>query len=208
MKKFKTLTAIAAPLMLSNIDTDTIIPMKRITQSGRKPLGYYAFEPLRYIGDADTAVLNPEFVLNKPEYQGAKILITGENFGCGSSRETAVYALVELDIRCVIGASFGDIFFNNCFQNGVLPIQLPLEILKAFAQETTDGAFTVNLETKTVTSPSNNIVSFAVNEFRRNCLLEGLDDIGMTLKRDAEIAAFQKNDQAQRPWIYQIPVRR
>ncbi len=189
MEKLKILTSKAAPLMLANIDTDVITPMRRLVMSTGPSLAKYAFEPLRYTGgDADT----------------------GENFGCGSSRETAVSVLVHLGYRCVIGSSFGGIFYNNCFQNGILPIVLPVEQVEALAAESletadSDAGVTVDLEACTITTPLGNTIPFEVNGLRREALMEGLDAIGVTLKRDDAIATFQDQDRQTRPWIYHAP---
>jgi 3-isopropylmalate/(R)-2-methylmalate dehydratase small subunit len=210
MEKFTTLTSKAAPLMLANIDTDIITPMRRLVVDTGKALARYAFEPLRFVdGDGDRAEPNPDFLMNQPPFQQATILITGENFGCGSSRETAVTALVGLGYRCVIGSSFGEIFYHNCFQNGVLPIILPrqqVDMLAAEALETAQGPerVTVDLETCTITSPLGQTLPFGINAWRREALLEGLDAIGVTLKRTADITAFQARDVTARPWVYQI----
>lgn len=213
MEKLRVLTSKAAPLMLANIDTDVITPMRRLVVSTGPGLAKYAFEPLRYTGgDADTGEPNPDFIMNQPAFQQAKILVTGENFGCGSSRETAVSVLVHLGYRCVIGSSFGGIFYNNCFQNGILPIVLPVEQVEALAAESLETAdqdigVTVDLEACTITTPLGNTISFEVNGLRREALMEGLDAIGVTLKRDDAIAAFQARDRQSRPWVYQAPNR-
>ena len=210
MEKFSTVTSKAAPLMRANIDTDIITPMRRLVAYSGKEMAAYAFEPLRFIrGDGDLGEPNPEFILNQPAFQDATILITGENFGCGSSRETAVKVLVDLGYRCLIGSSFGDIFYNNCFQNGILPIILPLEQVEALAAESletagSDGEVTVDLTTCTITSPLGQTLSFEINGLRRTALLEGLDSIGVTMTREAEIAAFQARDREARPWVYHL----
>ncbi len=198
MDKFKTLTAIAAPYLKKNVDTDLIIRIERCTGTPKEELGKYAFEMVRYLpGGAD----NPEFVLNQPRYRGAKILVCGEFFGTGSSREVAVWALASLGVRCVIAPSFGQIFFNNCFQNGLLAIVLPEAAVAALAQEAAAPAakpFTVDLETQTI----NGSVHFEVAPRNRKMLLEGLDEIGLTLAMEPKIAAFQAADRKRRPWIY------
>lgn len=211
MEKLRTLTSKAAPLMLANIDTDVITPMRRLVAHSGSALAHYAFEPLRYLGgDADVGEPNPDFIMNQPAFQQAKVLITGENFGCGSSRETAVKVLVDLGYRCVIGSSFGEIFYNNCFQNGILPIVLPLEQVESLAAEAletadSEGVVTVDLETCTIATPLGNTLPFEVNALRREALLQGLDAIGVTLQREGEIAAFQAQDRQARSWIYPIP---
>ena len=206
MDKFATLNSVAAPILRENIDTDVIIPISRLVgNSVRGTLGQWCFTPLRYKPDGSE---NPEFVLNREPYRGAQILLTGVNFGCGSSREGAVWALHEMGIRCVIGSSFGDIFFNNCFQNGLLPVVLDRETVESLAREVEAsqgaGRISVDLAEMTVTAPSGKRYSFAVEPARREALLEGLDEIAMTLKRAPEIAAFQARDREQRPWVHAI----
>ncbi|MBF0276408.1 MAG: 3-isopropylmalate dehydratase small subunit [SAR324 cluster bacterium] len=204
MKQFTTIKSIAAPILLPNIDTDIIIPMNRYTAKQKYPICHYAFEPLRYLGDADQRNRNLDFVLNKQIFRKVKILLTGENFACGSSREAAVSALAGLGIRCLLGSSFGEIFYNNCLQQGLLPINLPSEQVSTFAEEAESGEFTIDLKTNKIITPSGNTVYFVINEFRKNCLLEGLDDLAMTLQYDHEISAYQANDQQVFPWIYQV----
>jgi 3-isopropylmalate/(R)-2-methylmalate dehydratase small subunit len=206
MDRFATLNSVAAPILRENIDTDVIIPISRLVgNSVRGTLGQWCFTPLRYKPDGSE---NPEFVLNREPYRGAQILLTGVNFGCGSSREGAVWALHEMGIRCVIGSSFGDIFFNNCFQNGLLPVVLDRQTVESLAREVEAsqgaGRISVDLAQMTVTAPSGKRHSFAVEPARREALLEGLDEIAMTLKRAPEIAAFQARDRQQRPWIHEI----
>jgi 3-isopropylmalate/(R)-2-methylmalate dehydratase small subunit len=201
---FTTLTAIAAPIMRSNIDTDVIIRIDRLVgNSARGTLGKWAFGALRYLSDGSE---NPEFILNREPYRQAEILITGPNFGCGSSREGAVWSLQERGIRAIIGSSFGDIFFANCFQNGILPIVVDKEIVDGLAAEVehTQGAgrIGVDLEAQTVTSPSGKRHSFEIDPRRRAGLLAGLDEVLLTLQRDDEIRAFQAFDRAARPWIH------
>ncbi|MBM3526818.1 MAG: 3-isopropylmalate dehydratase small subunit [Alphaproteobacteria bacterium] len=202
MQKFTRVTGIAAPLMKANIDTDVIIPAKRLVGHRRDELGAFAFEAHRYQPDRTD---NPEFVLNRPRYRGAKILVAGENFGCGSSRESAVWALAGFGFRCVIAPSFGDIFTNNAFQNGMLLIRLPseqAERLAAALESCVDPTMTVDLERRVVTEPSGTEMPFEIDAELRQALLEGRDEIGMTLAREAEILAFQERDRAARPWIY------
>jgi 3-isopropylmalate/(R)-2-methylmalate dehydratase small subunit len=203
-KPFNKLTAIAAPVMQSNIDTDVIIRIERlIGNSVRGSLGKWAFGSLRYLPDGAE---NPEFILNREPYRRAEILVTGPNFGCGSSREGAVWSLQEVGIRAIIGSGFGDIFFANCFQNGILPVVVSKEIVDSFAAEieTTQGAGRVgiDLEAQTITSPSGRNYSFDIDPRRREGLLQGLDEVALTLQRDDEIRAFQVTDRAARPWIY------
>ena len=206
MDKFATLNSVAAPILRENIDTDVIIPIDRLVgNSVRGTLGKWAFTALRYRPDGSE---NPEFVLNREPYRGAQILLTCVNFGCGSSREGAVWALHEMGIRCVIGSSFGDIFFNNCFQNGLLPVVLDRQTVESLAREVEAsqgaGRISVDLAQLTVTAPSGKRYPFSVEPARREALLEGLDEIAMTLKRAPEIAAFQARDREQRPWIHAI----
>jgi 3-isopropylmalate/(R)-2-methylmalate dehydratase small subunit len=201
---FNKLTAIAAPIMRGNIDTDVIIRIERLVgNSVRGTLGRWAFGSLRYLPDGSE---NPEFVLNREPYKNAEILITGPNFGCGSSREGAVWSLQELGIRAIIGSSFGDIFFANCFQNGILPIVLDKEVVDRLAAEVraTQGAgrVSVDLETQIITSPSGRQHNFELDPRRREGLLQGLDEVSLTLQRDDEIRSFQAADRAARPWIY------
>jgi 3-isopropylmalate/(R)-2-methylmalate dehydratase small subunit len=204
MEPFTSISGAAAPLMMQNVDTDVIVPIQRLTDYGREQLAPYAFEALRYLDDGED---NPAFLLNNPPWRGAPILLAGANFGCGSSREGAVWALACIGIRCVIAPSFGGIFFNNCFQNGLLPVVLPqatVETLAELARAEPDAPFTVDLEGKLVLPPDGSRILFEIDEVRRQALLQGLDDLGLTLKKEAEIAAFQQRDRLQRPWIYEI----
>jgi len=203
-QSFNKLTAIAAPIMRSNIDTDVIIRIERIVgNSVRGNLGKWGFGSLRYLPDGSE---NPEFILNREPYRQAEILITGPNFGCGSSREAAVWSLQEMGIRAIIGSGFGDIFFANCFQNGILPIVVDKEIVDGLALEVENtqgaGRIGVDLQEQTVTSPSGVRHVFEIDPRRRAGLLEGLDEISLTLRRDHEIRAFQACDRDARPWIH------
>jgi 3-isopropylmalate/(R)-2-methylmalate dehydratase small subunit len=203
-KPFTQLTAIAAPVMRSNIDTDVIIRIDRIVgNSVRGSLGKWAFGALRYLPDGAE---NPDFILNREPYRQAEILVTGPNFGCGSSREAAVWSLQEMGIRAVIGSGFGDIFFANCFQNGILPIVVDKGIVDGLAAEVehTQGAgrISVDLEAQTITSPSGKQIRFEIDPRRRAGLLGGLDEVALTLQRDDEIRAFQAADRTERPWIH------
>ena len=198
MNKFQTLTAVAAPFPQKNVDTDFIIRVERCTGTPKEQLGDYAFEMARFLpGGAE----NPEFVLNQPRYRGARILVCGEFFGTGSSREMAVWAIAGMGIRCLIAPSFGQIFFGNCLQNGLLPITLPEATVRALM---TDAAapeakpFTVDLEAQRI----NGSIGFEIGPRRKNMLIEGLDDIGLTLAMEPKIAAFEAADRARRPWIY------
>jgi 3-isopropylmalate/(R)-2-methylmalate dehydratase small subunit len=203
-KPFGKLAAIAAPIMRSNVDTDVIIRIDRLVgNSVRGQLGKWAFGALRYLPDGTE---NPEFVLNREPYRQAEILITGPNFGCGSSREGAVWSLQEAGIRAIIGSGFGDIFFANCFQNGILPVLVDKAIVDGLAAEVeaTQGAgrISIDLETQTIVSPSGRRHSFEIDPRRREGLLQGLDEVALTLQRDDEIRAFQSADGSARPWIY------
>lgn len=207
MEKFTQVSAVAAALMKPNIDTDAIIPVKRLIGYQRHELGAFALEPYRFRADGSD---NPDFVLNRPRYRGAKILVTAENFGCGSSRESAVWALMAYGFRCIIGPGFGDIFTNNAFQNGLLLIRLPRAEVDLIAEELASAAapdMTVDLQSCTVTTPAGRQIAFDVDGERRQALLEGRDEIAMTLLRDADIAAFQNHDRVSRPWIYQTARR-
>ncbi|KXV22138.1 3-isopropylmalate dehydratase small subunit [Gluconobacter japonicus] len=202
MEKFTELTAIAAPMPNENIDTDQIIPARFLKTIQRTGLGKNAFAAQRY---DDNGNENPNFVLNKEPYRHAEILITYDNLGCGSSREHAPWALLDFGIRCVIAPSFADIFFNNCFKNGILPIRLPREICDELMGDARQGAnsrLTVDLEKQIIIRPDGNVVPFEVDPFRRHMLLEGLDDIGQTLAHDAEISSFEH--QASRAWVPSI----
>ena len=203
-KPFTKLTAIAAPIMRSNIDTDVIIRIERLVgNSVRGTLGRWAFGSLRYLADGSE---NPEFILNRNPYRLAEILVTGPNFGCGSSREGAVWSLQEMGIRAIIGSGFGDIFFANCFQNGILPIIVDKEIVDGLAAEVEAsqgaGRVSVDLEAQTITSLSGRQHRFEIDPRRREGLLQGLDEVALTLQRDSEILTFQAADRAARPWIY------
>jgi 3-isopropylmalate/(R)-2-methylmalate dehydratase small subunit len=206
MQKFSKLSAVAAPLLRENIDTDIVIPISRMVgNASRGNLGQWCFSALRYQPDGSE---NPQFILNRAPYRGAEILLTGANFGCGSSREAAVWALQEMGVRCLIGSSFGDIFFNNCFQNGVLPVLLDRATVESMAREVElsqgSGRISVDLTDMSVTAPSGKRYAFAVEPKRRQALLAGLDEIGITLERAAEIAAFQAEDRRRRPWVHGV----
>jgi 3-isopropylmalate/(R)-2-methylmalate dehydratase small subunit len=201
MEKFTKITGIAAPLIRPNIDTDVIIPIDDCVSVPRAEQGRCAFRAWRYLADGSE---NPDFVLNCVPFRDSVILLAGINFGCGSSREPAVWALMGLGIRAIIAPSFGDIFYNNCFQNGVLAIMLPEDTVRAIAAEAEaapHAPMTVDLENRVINTRGSSI-PFNIDEARRTALLEGLDEIGMTLKRDAKISAWQDSDRARRPWIY------
>ena len=204
MEKFTKLRSVAAPLMLRDVDTDVIIPMRRLIGGGGD-LSRFAFEPLRYGSEGADGPENPDFVLNRPEYRDAAILLAGPNFGCGSSREPAVWVIKGMGYRCIIAPSFGDIFYKNCFQNAVLPIVLPIEEVQRLADEAQPpgGIFEVDLERCELETPAARRVPFEIHPARREALLEGLDDLALTRKREPEISAFQAADRERRPWIYQ-----
>jgi 3-isopropylmalate/(R)-2-methylmalate dehydratase small subunit len=187
--------------MNDNIDTDVIIRIERLTAGDRSKLGHYAFEALRFLPDGTE---NPSFPLNQPKYRGAPILIAGRNFGCGSSREGAVWALMGMGLRCVIAESFGDIFYGNCFQNGMLPIRLGSDFIREIAAEATksSASFSVDLSSCAVTTPVGRVVEFHIEKLRREALLSGLDEIALTLKGEDNIEVWQTADRQQRPWIW------
>jgi len=198
MKAFTTLNAKAAPLPMMNVDTDIIIPKQFLKTVKRTGLGVSAFYNIRYDDDGQP---RDDFALNKPEHQGAEILITGENFGCGSSREHAPWALLDMGFRCVIASSFADIFYNNSFKNGILPIILPQEdvdALMAEAQDNPDAPLEIDLEKQTVTRGNKLSFSFEIDPYRKHCLLNGLDDIGLTLQKDNFIASYEEN---KKSWV-------
>jgi 3-isopropylmalate/(R)-2-methylmalate dehydratase small subunit len=200
MQPFTRIAGPAAPLLRANVDTDVIIRIERLTGVPREQLGRYAFEALRYRGDGSE---DPDFALNRTNFRNAPILIAGENFGCGSSREGAVWALMAAGLRCVIAESFGDIFYNNCFQNGMLPVVLPAVTVAELAGEAANGApFTVDLVEQMILSPQGEAITFDIDTQRRQALLDGLDDISLTLKRLPEIVAWQSHDRMGRPWIW------
>lgn len=201
MDKFTELTGVAAPLPLINVDTDKIIPRPYLKTIARTGLGKGLFEELRYRNDGSE---NPDFVLNKPAYRDATILIAGENFGCGSSREHAPWALLDFGIRCIIAPSFADIFYNNCFKNGMLPIRLPQSVIDELTAEASHGAnarFSINLKDQSITTPEGRIISFEIEEFRKHCLLNGLSDIGLTLKKADQIDRFEGRHYQDQPWL-------
>ena len=205
MKPFRVLTATAAPLLRDNIDTDIIIRIEKLVgMTDHSELGRWCFGALRYLPDGSE---NPEFVLNQTPYRGSEILLAGANFGCGSSREGAVWAMMQIGLKVVLAPSFGEIFYNNCFQNGMLPVVLDRGSIEEIARELEPDAarrsVTVDLERRSVLSPRGKEYAFEVPELRREALLEGLDDLGLTLKREAVIAAHEKRDRGLRPWIYQ-----
>jgi len=196
MEKFLTLSSLAVPFPQKNVDTDLIIRVERCTGTPREEIGKYAFEMARLRADGSE---NPEFVLNQPRYRGAQILVCGEFFGTGSSREMAVWALAGMGIRCLIAPSYGQIFYGNCFQNGLLPIVLPASTVDDLMREASTGkSFDINLQNQTV----NRKIHFDISPRSKKMLLEGLDEIGLTLALEPKIAAFEAADRARRPWIY------
>jgi len=195
MEKFSSLTSVAAPMPQKNVDTDLIIRVERCTGTPRNQLGDYAFEMIRFLKDGSP---DPAFVLNQPRYRGARILVCGEFFGTGSSREMAVWALAGMGIRCLIAPSFGQIFYGNCLQNGLLPIVLPAATVDKLMEAASSGPFTIDLESQTV----NGAIPFEISPRRRRMLLEGLDELGLTMAMEPKIAAFEAADRARRPWIY------
>lgn len=201
MEKFTKLTGIAAPLPLINIDTDMIIPKQFLKTIKRSGLGVNLFDEMRY---DDNGGEISDFVLNKQAYRNAEILVTGDNFGCGSSREHAPWALLDFGIRVVIAPSFADIFYNNCFKNGILPIVLPQEDVDKLMDDANRGAnavISVDLEEQVITGPDGGKIHFEVDAFKKHCLLNGLDDIGLTMQKSAEIDAFEKEYGTKMPWI-------
>ena len=202
MKKFETLTAVAAPLPLINVDTDMIIPARFLKTIKRTGLGKSLFYTLRYDEDGRE---REDFVLNKPAYKDAEILVTGSNFGCGSSREHAPWALDDFGIRCVIAPDFADIFYSNSFKNGILLIKLPQEDVDKLIEGAERGAnatVTVDLENQEIKGPDGEVMSFDIDPFKKYCLLNGLDDIGLSLEKEDQILAFEEKHRAAQPWSY------
>ena len=202
MEKFTQLRGVAAPLSLINIDTDMIIPKQFLKTIKRTGLGRNLFDEMRYRPDGSEIA---EFVLNRPAYRNASILVAGENFGCGSSREHAPWALRDFGIRCIIAPSFADIFYNNCFKNGILPITLPREQVAKLLEDAERGAnaiVTVDLERQVITGPDGGSIDFSIDSFRRHCLLNGLDDIGLTLQQVGAIDAFETKQRGGQPWLW------
>ena len=200
MDKFETFSGIAAPMPLVNIDTDMIIPKQFLKTIKRSGLGVHAFDEMRYDDDGNEI---PDFVLNQSAYRESSILIAGDNFGCGSSREHAPWALSDFGIKVIVSTSFADIFFNNCFKNGMLPIVLPQEQVDLLMKDAEKGAnarVEVNLEDQTITSSDGDVIKFDIDPFRKHCLLNGLDDIGLTLEKAVSIDSFEAKAGAARPW--------
>ena len=202
MDKFTTLRGVAAPLPMINVDTDKIIPKQFLKTIKRSGLGKNLFDEMRYDDNGDEI---PDFVLNRPAYRAARFLITGENFGCGSSREHAPWALLDFGIRCIIATSFADIFYNNCFKNGILPIILPqehLDLLMDDAQRGANAMVAVDLEAQQITGPDGGMITFEIDPFRKQCLLDGLDDIDLTMAKSDSIDSFEARQKAAQPWLH------
>jgi 3-isopropylmalate/(R)-2-methylmalate dehydratase small subunit len=200
MEKFTTLTGIAAPMPLVNIDTDMIIPKQFLKTIQRSGLGKNLFDEMRYTQDGAEIA---DFVLNQPAYRKSQIIVAGDNFGCGSSREHAPWALLDFGIRCVVSTSFADIFFNNCFKNGILPVVLPQEAVDHLMEDARKGEnarVTVDLATQTVTASDGKTFTFEVDAFKKHCLMNGLDDIGLTMEKAASIDAYEAKNTTLRPW--------
>ena len=201
MEKFTTLTGVAAPLEMINVDTDMIIPKQYLKTLGRTGLGKALLQELRF---DEQGKERPDFVLNKPAYRRSKILVAGDNFGCGSSREHAPWALMDFGIKCVISTSFADIFFNNCFQNGILAIKVKPDELEKLMDDAKRGAnatMTVDLENQEIKGPDGGTIKFEVDSFRKHCLLNGLDDIGLTMQKEKSITSFEDKVKTERPWM-------
>lgn len=201
MQPFTTLSAIAAPLPMINVDTDMIIPKQFLRTIKRTGLGVNAFDEMRY---DDQGNENPDFVLNKEPYRNANILVTGENFGCGSSREHAPWALLDFGLRCIIAPSYADIFYNNCFKNGILPIKLPQEQvdnIMSYVQDNIGAQVHIDLEYQTVKLDNNESFSFDLDPFRKHCLINGLDDIGLTMEKGSSIENYEQTRSEERPWL-------
>ncbi len=201
MEKFTKLRGVAAPFNMINIDTDKILPKQFLKTIKRSGLGKHLFTELRYMDDGSE---NPEFVLNKPSYRDANIIVAGDNFGCGSSREHAPWALLDYGIKCVISTSFADIFYNNCFKNGILPIVVNKRQLNQLMEDADKGAnslLDIDLESQEITRPDGEKVYFEIDEFRKHCLINGLDDIGLTMEKEKNIDNFEKRRAAEQPWV-------
>lgn len=200
MDKFETITGVAAPLPLINIDTDMIIPKQFLKTIKRSGLGANLFDEMRFDREGNEIA---DFVLNQPAYRSAEILVAGDNFGCGSSREHAPWAIKDFGIRCVIAPNFADIFFNNCFKNGILPIALPQEVVDVLMNDAEKGEnarMTVDLDAQEITTSDGQVIKFDVDPFKKHCLLEGLDDIGLTMEKASAIDTFEAKATAERPW--------
>ncbi|MDF3414781.1 3-isopropylmalate dehydratase small subunit [Sulfitobacter sp. M57] len=201
MNKFDKLTGIAAPMPLINIDTDMIIPKQFLKTIKRSGLGVNLFDEMRYDDDRNEI---PDFVLNNAQYRDAQIIVAGDNFGCGSSREHAPWAIADFGITCIISTSFADIFYNNCFKNGILPIVLPQEQVDVLMKDAEKGAnarMDIDLEAQTITTSDGEVFSFEIDTFKKHCLMNGLDDIGLTMEKAASIDAFEATASQSRPWV-------
>jgi 3-isopropylmalate/(R)-2-methylmalate dehydratase small subunit len=201
MEKFDKHRGVAAPLNMINIDTDKLIPKQFLKTIKRTGLGKHLFNEIRFNADGSE---NEDFVLNKPAYREASILVAGDNFGCGSSREHAPWALLDYGVKCVISTSFADIFFNNCFKNGILPIVVSKEELDQLMDDADNGANSVldiDLENQHIGRPNGEKINFEIDEFRKHCLINGLDDIGLTMQKQSNIDDFEKKSEAEKPWI-------
>ena len=201
MEKFTKLRGVAAPFNMINIDTDKILPKQFLKTIKRSGLGKHLFTELRYTDDGSE---NPDFVLNKPSYRDSNIIVAGDNFGCGSSREHAPWALLDFGIKCIISTSFADIFYNNCFKNGILPIVVTKRQLHQLMEDAENGANSVldiDLESQEITRPDGEKVYFEIDEFRKHCLINGLDDIGLTMEKEKNIDNFEKRRAAEQPWV-------
>ena len=201
MEKFEKLSGVAAPFDMINIDTDKILPKQFLKTIKRTGLGANLFTEMRYLENGSE---NPEFILNKSAYRNSQIIVAGDNFGCGSSREHAPWALLDFGIKCIISTSFADIFFNNCFKNGILPIVVSKEELDQLMSDAENGSnsiLDVDLESQQIGRPNGEKISFEVDEFRKHCLLNGLDEIGLTMEKQSKIDTFEKQHQYNQPWI-------
>ena len=207
MEKFTVLSGVAAPMDMMNVDTDMIIPKLHLRTIKRTGLGKVVFDELRFNADGSE---KPDFVLNREPYRRASILVAGDNFGCGSSREHAPWALLDFGIRCIISTSFADIFYNNCFKNGILPVAVGKDDWRLLLNDTADpenARLTVDLEARTITRPNGGRIAFEIDGFRRDCLLNGLDDIGLTLQKADKIDAFEAAQKEKQPWLYAADAR-
>ncbi|MFM8991856.1 MAG: 3-isopropylmalate dehydratase small subunit [Alphaproteobacteria bacterium] len=205
MQKFDKLTGVAAPMPMINIDTDMIIPKQHLKTIKRTGLGKALFDEMRYEADGSE---KPGFVLNQPAYRKAQVLVAGANFGCGSSREHAPWALLDFGIRCVIAPSFADIFHSNCFKNGILPIPLPQEAVDKLMDDARKGAnaqITIDLEKQEITRPDGEVIAFRIDAFRRHCLLNGLDDIGLTMQKGGDVEGYEARQKTAQPWLSMAP---
>jgi 3-isopropylmalate/(R)-2-methylmalate dehydratase small subunit len=201
MEEFNKHSGVAAPLNMINIDTDKLIPKQFLKTIKRTGLGQYLFNEIRFNADGSE---NKDFILNKPAYRDASILVAGDNFGCGSSREHAPWALLDFGVKCVISTSFADIFFNNCFKNGILPIVVSKEQLDQLMDDANNGAnsiLDIDLENQQIGRPNGDKINFEIDEFRKHCLINGLDDIGLTMQKQDSIGDFEKRREIEQPWV-------